>query len=397
MYAETMSALARQFPEEPFRAGEREAAPEADQSESATILVVEDEPEILEPLVHSLKREGYRVIEAEDGLAACRLIGTKEPDLILLDIMLPDLDGWEVCRMLRQHPDQHIATTPVIMLTALNAQQDKIRGLALGADAYLAKPYSLREIQLYAANLIERRHRTVQLEKRLRQISRKEFERINFHHLLLHELRNRLFVLNGYTELLSSDQDTDKCVEAISRSSEYLTNLAEDILLIRQVEDGHFILSHEALLLAEILEEMHRLYAPQAGERDSSLDIRLEPDDCQPIRLNRPALKIILSTLVDNALKYGPAGQIVTISCRQSADLLEIVIADDGPGIPEEETGKLFTPFYRAGNAGKQVPGSGLGLYGVRVLSRAMGGDVMLESVDGRPSCFRVQLPLHTN
>ena len=161
-----------------------------------------------------------------------------------------------------------------------------------------------------------------------------------------------------------------------------------------QQEVGHFILSHEALLLAEILEEMHRLYAPQARELDSSFDIRLEPEDCQPIRLNRPALKIILSTLIDNSLKYGPAGQIVTISCRQSADLLEIVVADDGPGIPEEETGKLFTPLYRAENAGKQVPGSGLGLYGVRVLSRAMGGDVELETNHGSPCRFRVHLPL---
>ena len=93
--------------------------------EAGTVLVVEDEPEILEPLAHSLTQAGYTVLSAEDGLTACRLIGNQQPDLILLDIMLPDLYGWEICRLLRQHPDPRVASTPVIMLTALNAPEDK--------------------------------------------------------------------------------------------------------------------------------------------------------------------------------------------------------------------------------------------------------------------------------
>lgn len=389
-----MISLASEFSEKFSRNREIDDMIETDQSVPASVLVVEDEREILEPLVHSLKREGYQVLEAEDGLAACRLIGTSEPDLVLLDIMLPDLDGWQVCRMLRQHPVQRIATTPVIMLTALSAQQDKIRGLALGADAYLAKPYSIREILLYAANLIQRRQQSVQLEKRLEEIARQELERVNFNHLLFHELRNRLFVLSGYTELLSSAGETDGCVDAINRSSEYLTNLAEDILLIRQVKDGHFTLPREDLVITDILEEMCQLYAAQGREQNITFKLLAGPAHNGAIRLNRPALKIILSTLLDNALKYGPPGQTVAIDCMQTSEQLEILVADEGPGIPEEETEKVFTPFYRAGNVSKQVPGSGLGLHGVRVLSRAMGGDVTIDKCNGNGCCFRVHLPL---
>lgn len=395
MQSRSVKPFPSDSPGEPCRNPSDGDLPDAKKATAVTILVVEDEQEILAPLAHSLKREGYRVLEAEDGLTACKLIGSEEPDLILLDIMLPDLDGWEVCRMLRQHPVKRIATTPVIMLTALNAQQDKIRGLALGADAYLAKPYSIREILLYVANLIERRQQMVELENRLEQFSRQEYERVNFNHLLFHELRNRLLILNGYTELLSSGVNPDNCVEAISQSSSYLNNLAENILLIRQVKDGRYTLQRESLLLTDILEELRQLYAAQAEAAETSLIISIEPGH-RPVRLNRPALKIILSTLLDNAIKYGPAGQTVTLNCRQTPEILEIMIIDEGPGIPTEEVEKVFEPFYRAENTSRQVPGSGLGLHGVQVLSRAMGGDVMFETGHLDGCCVRMHLPLPT-
>lgn len=362
----------------------------------ATILIVEDEPEILEPLAHSLQREGYRVLAAEDGLAACRLIGTDEPDLVLLDIMLPDLDGWEVCRMLRQHPMQRVATTPVIMLTALDTQRDKLRGLELGADAYLPKPYSIREVLLYAGNLIQRRQQTLQLEQRLEQAVQRELERANFNYLLFHELRNQLLVLNGYTELLGRGEEAEQCLGAINRSSAYLNNLAEEILLIRQVEDGRLILPREELVLTDILQDMLDLYAGQARQRGATIQ-NLVASGHEPIRLNPPALKIILSTLLDNALKYGPEGQTVTISGGVTPEQLDLLIADRGPGIPLGETERIFEPFYRASTVKNDAPGSGLGLYGVRILSRAMGGDVTLDRSHGDGCRFRVRLQLRND
>ncbi len=144
---------------------------------SGKVLVVEDEPEILEPLAHSLQKAGFTVLRAEDGLTACRLIGSERPDLVLLDIMLPDLDGWEVCRLLRQHPDPLVANTPVIMLTALDAAEDKYRGLEIGADLFLPKPYSIREVILHAGNLVRRTQQTLTLEDRVEGIVKEQTER----------------------------------------------------------------------------------------------------------------------------------------------------------------------------------------------------------------------------
>ena len=218
-------------------------------SVAARVLVVEDEPEILEPLAHSLHKAGYVVLRAEDGLSACRSIGSDNPDLVLLDIMLPDLDGWEVCKLLRQHPDPSVAGIPVIMLTALNSPHDKYRGLELGADAFLPKPYAIREVLLQAGNLIRRRRQTLDLENRIKALNSQQNRTVELHHLLFHELRNQLFILNGYTALLHKGTDTGNtqtCREAIYRSSNHLQTLAEEVLLIRQVEDGGLALQSEA-------------------------------------------------------------------------------------------------------------------------------------------------------
>lgn len=118
------------------------------------ILIVEDEPELAALLENFLRNKGFVTATAGDGLTACRMINALRPDLILLDIKLPELDGWEVCRLVRKIPDQSLAGIPIMMLSALATTQDRAQGLKLGADDYMTKPYSLKEIVLRANNLI---------------------------------------------------------------------------------------------------------------------------------------------------------------------------------------------------------------------------------------------------
>lgn len=362
--------------------------------ETFTLLVVEDEPEILEPLVYSLRREGYRLLVAQDGLDACRLIGAERPDLVLLDIMLPRLDGWEICSLLRRHPDQSVADTPVVMLTALSGADQKFRGLQLGADAFLPKPYAIRELLLIVANLLRRRQQTVQLADRLQALERRDSGRDNLHGLLFHELRNQLSILSGYAQLLGSGREEDaECLDAINRSSEYLNGLAHDLFLIRTLEKGESSLQKEGLVLGEILDEIVGLYAAPARDKGLRIDLSLDPGSL-PVAINRPALKIILSTLIDNALKYGGCGKTVSVCCHRVEETVEILVADQGAGLAENERVRIFEPFYRGGAASSTVDGSGLGLHSVRVLARALGGDVTLEPCLGRGCCFRVSLPV---
>lgn len=361
------------------------------------ILIVEDEPEIHEPLAHSLNKSGFSVLRAEDGLTACRVIGTEKPDLILLDIMLPDLDGWEVCKLLRSHPDKSIAGIPVIMLTALNSPQDKYRGLELGADAFLPKPYSISEVILQATNLVKRRQQTVNLEEQLKSLSKKESQSSSLHHLLFHELRNQLLILNGYSELLNNNPDSTRaqtCRDAIYRSSNYLQTLAEEVLLIRQVEDGDFSLNIDHFDVEHLINEIVSVYDAPAKEKCMGI---IRRDKLEPLSapLNRTAMKIILSALIDNSIKYGSPGQKIRIACNQKHAEIEFVISDQGPGILREDLPHIFEPYFRSARDQENVRGSGIGLHAVCVLANAMGGHVTAENLPERGSSFRVKLPLN--
>ncbi len=360
------------------------------------VLVVEDEPEILEPLAHSLQKAGYNVLRAEDGLTACRAIGSEHPDLILLDIMLPDLDGWEVCKLLRQHPDPNVSDIPVIMLTALNSPHDKYRGLELGADAFLPKPYAIREVLLQAGNLIRRRRQAVALGKRIKALQNKEQQAFDMHHLLFHELRNQLLILNGYTELLHKDPDHRRfqtCRDAIYRSASYLQTLAEEVLLIRQVGNGGLPLHTEAFDASDLIDEIVKVYKAPAKQKFMTLN-HIKEISSEFVRLNRTALKIIVSALVDNAIKYGPNGQTITLVCSRSRGRLELIVKDHGPGISLEDQQQIFEPYYRSAQHRDNVRGSGIGLHAVSILSKAMGGEATVESAPGHGSSFRVSFPL---
>lgn len=121
------------------------------------ILIVEDELDLIAPLEYSLKKAGYDPVAATDGLTACRLVGEEQIDLILLDVQLPDLDGWEICQLIRRHPTPDVAKIPIIMLTALSSQEDREKGLRLGANAYQPKPYSISDILQIAKELLKKR------------------------------------------------------------------------------------------------------------------------------------------------------------------------------------------------------------------------------------------------
>ena len=112
-----------------------------------------------------------------------------------------------------------------------------------------------------------------------------------------------------------------------------------------------------------------------------------------PVNLNRLAVKIILSALLDNSIKYGPAGQTVTVSCQSNGGQISLTVADQGPGIPEAEQEKIFQAYYRIAEQPAETPGRGLGLHAVRVLARAMSGEITVQSHHGHGSCFRVDLP----
>lgn len=389
------------------RAPDMEKSPErahflqAEERSRGLVLVVDDEPELAEMLMYSLQQQGYAALSAGDGFNACRLIERERPDLILLDIMMPDLDGWEVCRLLRSVPDEDIASIPVVMLTALSDLNDRLRGLELGADAYVAKPYSLREVLALTDNLITRRRRELaQREELVRLRSREELS-ADIQSLLFHELRNQLVVIGGFSNLLArGDMEaqpsrTRDYLQAIHRSSDYLSLLAEEFQMVSHIEYGRLQLPLEPIDVRPLLDEVFALFRPLAEQRGVCLDLSAG-DAPALVRSHRAALKVVFSNLVDNAVKFSSSGKVVGARLvRESADaLLGVEISDSGPGISAEEQDLVFRKFCRGRSGRHHSRGSGLGLYMVRTLVQALGGTVRLESQLDQGSRFTVLLPV---
>jgi signal transduction histidine kinase len=360
------------------------------------ILIVEDEVELAEVLEYNLRRGGFDVLTAHDGLSACRLVGAERPDLILLDLLLPDLDGWEICRLIRGHHDAELASTPILMMTALGSLDDRLRGLELGADAYLAKPYSVKEVALQARNLLARRRERQALTDGMATLRAGAAQENDFQEMLFHELRNQLLIIGGYSSLLvkgTSALPLDEGLQAIQRSALHLESLAEGFLLCRRLEAGVFELPREKVALDALAAETIERCRPLAAAK--RMAVRLAATAPLPPRfLNRTAAGLVISSLLENAIKYSEAGKEIVLRLHDNAEAgVTLEVEDHGPGIPAAEIDRVFERFYRGeGSAGK-TRGSGLGLYICRTLARAMGGSVEVQSVPGEGSCFIVRFP----
>lgn len=359
------------------------------------VLVVEDEESLSEILEFNLHRQGFSVLTAADGLEACRIIGREKPDLILLDIMLPLLNGWEICRMVRSHEDHQISQTPIIMLSALGTESDKLKGYDLGANIYLPKPYSIKEVTLQSRQLMEQRKTQVQLSEQLASIH-KWFElQDQWQQALFHELRNQLTVISGMADHMCendalSDEHSNLFSEQISTSSHYLGSLAENYLLVRQVESNSDRLQAEAIHLPDLFDELMRVFGTLVQQKSCTLDV--ECDVNKLIHLHPVGLKIIISNLLENALKYTLLDGHIQLSAQIRESQLEIHVCDDGPGIPFEDRDNIFEKFYRGQNQRERTGGSGLGLYMARTLARAMGGEIeLVEQRDNFMCCFRLK------
>lgn len=360
------------------------------------ILIVEDEEDLAEVLEFNLISQGFDVSVAKDGLEACRFIGEKNPDLILLDLLLPLLDGWEVCKIVRLHHDQKLAKTPIIMLSALGSTDDRIKGYDLGANLYLPKPYSIKEVIVKSRQLISQHRENLKLTQNLCSLQSWSELQDQWQQVLFHELRNQLTLISGIAEHLQSsttdlaDEQSDQLTGQIVDSSQYLGALADNYLLVRNMENHSEQLQTEIVLLHDLLTEVAQLFKIQAVQKACDLEV-ICPQDIV-INLHPIGLKIILSSLLDNALKYSMLDGNVILSVEKDASHVWIQVQDDGPGIDDEERNKVFDKFYRGVVTQDKPSGTGLGLYMARSLAEAMGGHLELIDNSLPGCCFQLQL-----
>ena len=361
------------------------------------ILIVEDEKDLVQILEYNLNKKGYAAIAALDGLTACRMIEEEKPDLVLLDLMLPDLNGWDICKLIRSHEDEEISETPIIMLTALGSPEDKIRGLELGADDYMPKPFVIKEVLLKVGRMIRKAKKNKQLNIKIKNLESKKTRQIDFQNILFHELKSQLIVISGFSSKIEKKGNKvppdrrQYYAGIIKECSNSLILLAEEMLIISRLETGAYPLPMENVCFEETIQQIIPIFSEQAKEKDISIEFE-RIGKIPQIRLNSAGLKVSLSSIIENGIKYSPLKTCLKIKLlSQEENMVILEVEDNGPGIPKKDLEKIFTKFYRGENVKHKTKGTGLGLYTAKTVVEAMGGRITVESINGNGSRFRME------
>lgn len=361
------------------------------------LLLVDDEERNLSLLESFLSPHGWRTSRALEGETALRLAAAEAPDCILLDMMLPGLDGFEVCRRLKADPATSLI--PVIMVTALQKCEDRARGLEAGADDFISKPVNPEELRARVRSLLRLRFLHEELAERLRQLRAAEALRQQLTHLLIHDLNGPLsalkvnlsILLAGLEEPLRPQQQA--ILTNALGNAEHLSRLIRTLLDIARLEEGRLPVKQEPLSLAALAATACREQEAAFRAKGVTLEEALPPD-LPPVLGDEDLLSRVLDNLLRNALEFTPAGGRVTVSAGGEAGGVILSVRDTGQGIPAAFREKIFDKFAQAevgAQGGRR--GTGLGLTLCRLAVEAHDGRIWVESAEGRGSCFFVALP----
>jgi two-component system sensor histidine kinase/response regulator len=355
----------------------------------ARILVVDDQPANLQIVGSMLGNLGHEIIPAEDGATALKRVALRPPDLILLDLLMPGMDGCEVCTQLKANPAwQNI---PVIFLSAADDKELIVRALDSGGVDYITKPFNQGElISRVRTQLVLKAARD-----RLRQLAEDKDELLG---ILAHDLKNYLGGMNVSAGLLHrqiaryNDERVTQLAENIFRTSAQSLAFVKEFLANAAADHG-FSFTPAAINLTEVVAETARQYEEAAQQKRIAVHADF-PEQPVTALADATALDQVLDNLVSNALKFSPPGKRVFLSVRSINGHAECLVRDEGPGFSADDKARMFRRYGRlsARPTGGE-PSTGLGLSIVRKLVLGMGGQLWCESTEGQGATFIVRLP----
>lgn len=372
-----------------------------DEKETARLLIVDDIILNLDILSTMLRKNGYTVWEATSGEEALELITTELPDLILLDISMPKMSGYEVCERLKA--DQRTKDIPVIFISSFSEIQNKVRAFEVGGVDYVTKPFRVQEVvaRVQAQLTLYRQRRQIEqlLEKERNYYEQLNKMRDELMHTTTHDLKNPINLILGYASLLQEQESVQQDAIAkeflheIQRATNRMLSLVTDLLDLAQIETGIAILP-SPVNLPQFLSITVGDYAFQAEKKQVKLAY-LAPEGDITINADERRLEQVLGNLLSNAIKYTPSGGSVTVSTMTEPERVVIQIRDTGLGIPQQDVPRLFDKFFRVEEEQHyKEDGTGLGLAIVKAIIEKHNAQIWVESELGKGSTFYVAFSL---
>lgn len=366
---------------------------------AATILIVEDNPQTRELLRIYLEDAGYQVFEAADGEEAVARVDEFGADLVLMDAMLPRMNGFEAARRIKQdHAGEFL---PVVMVTTLRDQSSKLLGYKIGADDFLSHPVDRIELGVRVAALVALRERHRALQRRNEELAELQRFRDEMSSTVVHDLKNPLSVILANLQFAVEEllqlgdavpadvtQSLVESQDAGRRLLRLLTNLADTT----RIEANRLQANRQPTPLARLLGAIATQRRVLASSREIRIDVRAA--DGIDAAVDVDLITRAIENIVDNALRYTPSGGVIAMSAERAGDAVEICIGNSGPPIPVESRHAIFEKFGQTGPTSKTGRMNlGLGLYFSRLAAEAHGGTLDLRGSDELPTIFCFRLP----
>jgi two-component system, sensor histidine kinase and response regulator len=408
------------------------------------ILVVEDSPTQALLLCNSLKKKGIKVDLVKNGKEAIAFLSTKQPSIIISDITMPEMNGFELCKAVRSN--KTTSNLPIILFTALYDTDEVLNAIESGANFFLTKPSRPELILEIAKDAIENGERNVQLhpitfayagnkrsmnvdlnkvtslllstysnaieKSKALELAQRELKEKNIQLDLLnqqkntflgmaaHDLRNPLSVIQGFCELLEDDikekitPEELEMIQTIHHSSESILALVNELLDVSVIESGHLELKIETVNILEIFEKNLKITKGLAEKKEIELTLQIDGEipfvDCDAKKIEE-----ILTNFLTNAIKYSEPKTHVTVKISAQNNEFYFSVTDEGQGIPQDEQNQLFKTFSKTTvqtTAGETSTGLGLAI--VKKIIKAHGGELGCESEVGKGSTFFAKIPL---
>ena len=365
-------------------------------AESPLILNVDDTDSNRYVKTRILKHAGFEVLEATSGAEALELVATRHPDLVLLDVMLPDANGRDICARVKGDPRS--ADVAILQTSAMHVDmRDRVASLDAGADGYLVEPMEPEELVANVRALLRMKRAEQERARALEALQDADRRKDEFLAMLAHELRNPLAPIRNAVEILrlSGDREVrDRARDLVGRQVEHLARLVDDLLEVSRITRGKVMLQKRPVRLAGIVRSAVETARPLLDSQRHEVVVGDLPEDVW-IEVDAVRMSQVLGNLLHNAAKFTPAGGRITLAAAVREDGLDITVEDNGVGIPADVLPGIFELFAQADRSlDRSQGGLGIGLSLVRGLVEMHGGKVTAESEGaGRGSRFTVRLP----
>lgn len=364
-----------------------------DELKQATILVVDDTPANLKLLETTLTAQGYRVLTSPRGELALKVAERSHPDLILLDINMPGMNGFEVCAELKK--SEGLQDIPVLFISAYTDVEDKVKAFDAGGVDYVSKPFQEKEVLARVDTHLRLNRQRLELEANYKRVNELTALRENLTHMIVHDLRSPLSAVSMTLSLMGGkfrSELPENIAELVGNASSSVARMVEMIgsmLDLDRLEAGEMPVQFEEILLSTVLDEVLAMFD---GLYDHlSFETKI-PEPETGTRCDRNLIHRVFVNLLANAVRFSPRNGTIRVIIQAGDGETVVSVADQGPGIPEEAFGAIFDKFGQAEQA-KSLHSSGIGLAFCKLAVEAHGGRIWVESELEKGSQFNFTIP----